>query len=175
MRRRILACAASVAALVATVSGCDTGSSGGGGGGRDGSCDEADPAVVKQIMKGARTDFRPTLPDGRPGVQVDHLELLESGAERLPAEDRKFGADRVVVLLTSTVLGGADASDDIGGVEGPVYFALDAKGELLGPVGQFSASLFDLPMPADAGWLEWGNGIEDSTFGGDLYGCVDPD
>jgi hypothetical protein len=22
---------------------------------------------------------------------------------------------------------------------------------------------------------EWGNGIEDSTFGGDLYACVDPD
>lgn len=170
MRRRLLTCVVTAALLVAGA-GCDAGS----GGGSPDQCPEADPAVVKQIMAGARTDFRPTLPDGRPGIQIDHLEVLESGVAPLPAKDRKFGADHLLVLLISTVLSGADASDGFQSIKGPIYFALDADGKLLGPAGAFTASQFDLASPKDAGWLTWGDKVEASKLGSELYGCVDPD
>ncbi|KAA1378220.1 hypothetical protein [Aeromicrobium fastidiosum] len=147
----------------------------GGTGGPRRSCEEADPAVVKQIMAGAKTNFRPTPPDGGTGVLVDHLELLKSGVGQLPEKDRKFGADQLVVLLVTTVLGGKDASGGISGYDGPLYFALDADGKLLGPAGEFTASHFNLESPADAGWLAWGDKVETSKLGNDLFGCVDPD
>ena len=172
MFRRMLAGLIGAVILVAGTA-CDADRTGGGGSG--GSCEEADPTVVKQIMAGAKTNFRPTPPDGGTGVLVDHLELLKSGVGQLPEKDRKFGADQLVVLLVSTVLGGKDASGGISGYDGPLYFALDADGKLLGPAGEFTASHFNLESPADAGWLAWGDKVETSKLGGELFGCVDPD
>lgn len=167
MRRRVLTGVVS-AVLVATGTGCN------GGGGLE-ACAEADPEVVKQIMAGARTDFRPVLPDGGLGIHIDHLEVLESSVGRLPQEDRRFGADQLLVLLISVVLGAEDASDGFGGFQGTILFALDPDGELLGPAGEFTASQFDLASPTDPGWLEWGDEVETSTLAGELFGCVDPD
>ena len=141
-------------------------------GGRAGSCDEADPAVVKQIMAGAKTNFRPTPPDGGTGVLVDHLKPLDSSVAKLPKKDRKLGADQLLVLLVSTVLGGEDASGGITGFDGALYLALDADGELLGPVGAFSTSFFDLESPGDPGWLVWGDKVENTKLAFDLFGCV---
>ncbi|KAA1378219.1 hypothetical protein [Aeromicrobium fastidiosum] len=128
--------------------------------------------MVKQIMAGARTNFRPTLPDGSAGVLVDHLKPLDSSVAKLPEKDRKFGADKLVVLLVSTVLGGEDASGGIKGFDGALYLALDSEGKLLGPVGTFSTPYFDLESPADAGWLPWGDKVENTKLGFDLFGCV---
>lgn len=173
MRRRVVTCVVS-ALLLATAAGCDAdGADGGSGGG--GKCAEGDPAVVKQVMAGARKDFRPVLADGSPGVHVDHLELLDSSVGRLPEKDRKFGADQLLVVAVSTVLGDEDASDGIAGFDGTTIFALDADGKLLGPAGAFTASLFDLTSPSDPGWLAWGDKVETSSLAGKLYGCVDPD
>ena len=171
MGRRVLTCVVATV-LLATGAACDVS---GADRSDQGSCDEADSAVVDRVMAGARTNFRPVLPDGRPGILVDHLEVKESGVKRLPEKDREFGADRVLVLLVSTFVGGQDSAEGIGSFDGPVHFALDADGELLGPVGQFTTSLFDLEAPTDTGWLTWGDSVEDSTFGGSLYECVDPD
>jgi hypothetical protein len=168
MRRHVSATVLT-AVLAASGAACST-----GGGNPGEECAETDPAVVKKIMKGARTDFRPVLADGRPGVQVDHLEALESVVGQLPERDRKFGADQLVVLQVKTFLGAEDASEGLGSFNGPVYFALDADGELLGPAGTFTASLFDLPAPKDPEWLAWGDKVETSTLGNDLFGCVNP-
>lgn len=164
MRRRVLRCV--IVMVLASGAGCDVGS------GQD--CPVGEPALVKEIMAGARTDFRPDLPGGT-GIHIDHLEVRESGVGRLPEKDRKFGADRLVVLLVSVVLGGEDASDGFGGFQGPMYFALDADGKLLGPAGAFTAAQFDLESPPAPGWLEWGDEVETSTLAGELYGCVDPE
>lgn len=173
MRSRAVMCVVSAVALVSAA--CSTGGGGtGGGDGSDGRCDAADPALVDQVMAGARQDFRPELPDGRPGVQIDHLEARDSSVGRLPAEDRKYGAERLLALQISVVLGGDDASDGIPGFQGPVFFALDGDGELLGPAGQFTASQFDLASPADPGWLAWGDEVETSSVANSLAGCVDP-
>ena len=155
--------------VLATVAACDLDRASGGSAG---SCDEADPAVVKQIMAGAKTNFRPTPPDGGTGVLVDHLEFLDSSVAKLPEKDRKFGADMLLVLLVSTKLGGEDASGGITGFDGALYLALDADGKLLGPVGTFSTSYFDLESPADPGWLAWGDKVESTKLGFDLFGCV---
>lgn len=168
MCRHVLTCVMA-AVLLATGAGCDAN----GASGQD--CDEADPAVVKEIMAGARTDFRPVLPGGKEGIYIDHLEVRKSGVGRLPEKDRKFGADQLVVLLVSTVLGGEDASHGFGSIQGPIYFALDADGKLLGPAGAFTAAQFDLTSPADPGWLEWGDKVESSKLANELFGCVDPD
>jgi len=168
MGRRTLACWLS-AVLLATGTAC-----GADGGGARGDCDEADPAVVKEIMAGARTDFRPVQPDGSPGIQVDHLELLESGVGELPEKDREFGAEQLLVLKISTFLAGEDASDGFERIDGTVSFALDDDGDLLGPAGTFSASLFDLPSPPEPGWLAWGDKVEVSALANDLFVCVNP-
>lgn len=169
MRRRVLTCVVA-AVLLASGAGCDA-----DGGESRGACAEADPAVVEQIKTGARSDFRPVLPDGTPGVQIDHLEVLESSVGQLPLKDRKFGAEQLLALLISTVLGEEDASEGMSGFEGTILFALDADGKLLGPAGEFTASLFDLESPPAPGWLEWGDEVETLTLAGELYGCVDPD
>jgi hypothetical protein len=155
-----------VSAVLLAAAGCGAGS------GQD--CAVAEPALVKEVMAGARTDFRPTLADGSPGIFIDHLEVRESGVGQLPEKDRKLGADQLVVLLVSVVLGGEDASDGIGSFQGPVYFALDADGKLLGPAGAFTAAQFDLESPPDPAWLEWGDKVETSTLANELFGCVDP-
>lgn len=136
-----------------------------------GTCDEADPAVVKKIMAGARSDFRTTASDVSPGIQIDHLELLASGSDRLPEGSRKFGADRLVAILVSTVLGDGEASDQ---VEDVVLFAVDADGVLLGPVGTHSSSRFDLKSPDEPGWLAWGEETEDLSLAFDLLVCLSP-
>lgn len=169
MRRRALACAVA-AVLVASGTGCSADSGGPGD-----ECAETDPAVVKEIMAGARSDFSPPVDDaGTPGPRIDHLEARESVVGKLPQDDRKFGADRLVVLLVSTVLGEEDAADDFGSYQEPLYFALDAKGELIGPAGSYTTSYFDLASPADPEWLAWGDKVESSTLGNDLFGCVNP-
>lgn len=155
-----------VSTVLAAGAGCDAGGE---------RCVEGDPAVVKQIMAGARTNFRPILPDGRPGIQVDHLELLDSSVGRLPPNDRNFGADQLLVMSFSTVLGGSDASDGFASVETLTTFGLDADGKLLGPADAFTASLFDLASPTDPGWLAWGEELVDATLANDLFDCVDPE
>jgi hypothetical protein len=168
---RCAVAAALAVVLLATGAGCGVDRAGRG---VAGSCDEADPAVVKQVMAGARTNFRPTLPNGSTGVLVDHLEPLDSSVGRLPKKDRKFGADELVVLRVSTVLGGEDASGGIKGFDGALYLALDEDGKLLGPVGTFSTPFFDLESPGDPGWLPWGDKVENTKLGFDLFGCVNP-
>lgn len=165
MRRSVVVSVA-VAMVLATSVGCT---------GSWDRCPEADADVVEQIMAGARTDFRPVLPDGRPGIQIDHLETIGSSVGRLPENDRKFGADQLLVLSIWTYVGEEDASGDFGRIKGEVLFVLDADGKLLGPADEFTASLFDLSTPADPGWQEWGEKlIESSTFS-ELATCVDPD
>jgi hypothetical protein len=159
--------------VVAALAGC--GGSEASGVPNVGTCTDADEPVVEQIMAGARTDFRPVTPSGRRGAQVAEIELVEAGATRLPAKDRKFGADQVVVLLVWMTFGGEDASGDIQRVQGRVQFALDEDERLLGPVGAFSASAFDLPMPKDPGWLEWGDRLEESDTAETFLGCVGED
>lgn len=168
MRRRVLTCAVS-AVLLATGAGCDADGADGG------ACADADSAVVKQIKAGARKDFRPVLPGGRPGVQVDHLELHDSSVGKLPAEDRKFGAEQLLAFSVTSFLGGEDAADGFGSVEALTLFALDGDGKLLGPADPFTASLFDLTTPADPGWLAWGDKRVDSPLASELFDCVDPD
>ncbi|MBD8607884.1 hypothetical protein IFT73_13560 [Aeromicrobium sp. CFBP 8757] len=170
MLRQTLACGIG-AAIVATGAACDANSESDAGAG---SCDGADSTVVQQIMAGARTDFRPTLADGSPGVLIKRLEPLDASVAKLPEKDREFGADQLVALQVSVVLGGEDTSGGIGGFDGPVYFALDAEGKLLGPVGQFTASQFDLESPADADWLSWGDKVESTELGFGLADCVKP-
>jgi hypothetical protein len=170
MSRRVLALVLG-AVVVATGAACDADRAAGGGAG---SCEEADPAVVKQIMAGAKTDFRPTQPDGSPGVLIDRLKPLDSSVAPLPKKDQKFGAQRLLALQVSVVLGGEDASGGIGGFDGAVYFALDADGKLLGPAGAFTAAQFDIPSPSDPGWLPWGDKVESTKLGYDLAACVEP-
>lgn len=107
-------------------------------------------------------------------MQIDHLDVLESSVGQLPPKDRKFGAEQLLAVLISTVLGEEDASEGMSSFEGTILFALDADGKLLGPAGEFTASLFDLESPLDPGWLEWGDTVETSILAGELYGCVDP-
>lgn len=168
MRGRLRGVAACVVAL-ATLTGCGSDAAG-----RPsvGTCTDPDKAVVKQIMAAARTDFRPVTPSGERGVEVAGIELVDAGSTRLPAKDRKLGADQVVVLLVWMTFGGQDASEDLQRVQGRVEFALDEDGRLLGPVGAFSASAFDLDMPPDPEWLAWGNRLEESDTAEFFLGCV---
>jgi hypothetical protein len=174
MFRRVLTLVVLVLGLMMAACGTD-GAGDANGDAAGGACADADPAVVKQVMAGARSNFRPVMAEGETGVQIDHLELLDSTVGQLPKKDRKFGAEQLLVLKISTVLGGSDASDGFGSIEGTVLFALNADGKLLGPAGAFTASQFDLGSPTDPGWLAWGDKVEVSPFAGKLYGCVDPD
>lgn len=126
-------------------------------------------------MVGARSDFSPPVDDeGTPGPRIDHLEARESVVGKLPPEDRQFSADRLVVLLVSTVLSEKDAAGDFENYQEPLYFALDAKGEIIGPAGSYTTSYFNLLSPAYAEWLAWGDKVERSTIGDDMSGCVNP-
>lgn len=162
------AIAAAVAALLMATAGCGTGR-------ERGACDEADPAVVKQIMASARTDFRAPMSYVSPGLQIDHLELLASGSAALPKENREFGAERLVAVLVSTVLGGKDASAGDGSVDDVMFFAVDADGALLGPLGPHTAVLFDLTSPDESGWSSWGEETEDLSLAFELFRCLQPE
>lgn len=52
--------------------------------------------------------------------------------------------------------------------------APETLGRLLGPVGTYTASMFDLEAPQDPGWWEWGEKVEVSPVAGELYDCADP-
>lgn len=162
--------------LLAGLTGCGTGSDRADRADRArGSCDEADPAVVKEVMSQARTDYRPISSDGTPDFQIDHLEMLASGSVRLPETSREHGADRLLAVLVKTVVGGDDASLGSGSVEDVVFFASDAKGDLLGPVGDHTASRFEIESPDDPEWAAWAEQTEDLKLAFDLFKCLQPD
>ena len=172
MPRGLICAAITVVMTAAAVASCGSGS---GSRGEDGGeCSEPDKAVVEQVMAGARENFRPVSPDGEEGAFISRIELIGAQEATLPADDRRFGAERLMAVNVSTVMGGEDASGDFNTIEGPVVFALDSEGRLLGPVGTYTASMFDLEAPQDPGWWDWGEKVEVSPFAGELYDCVDP-
>ncbi|MCL3817953.1 hypothetical protein [Aeromicrobium wangtongii] len=130
--------------------------------------------MVKKVMSQARADYRTSASDASPEIQIDHLELLGSGSARLPETSREHGADRLLAVLVKTVVGGEAASYSAGSVNDVVFFAADAKGDLLGPVGSHTASRFDLEAPDDPDWTAWGEQIEDSKLAFELFTCLQP-
>ncbi|KAA1380536.1 hypothetical protein [Aeromicrobium fastidiosum] len=154
-----------LALAVAALSACGTSASRGREGGI---CNDADKAVVSDIMSTARTNFK----DG--DSVTDHIEFVKAATRPIPESKRKYGAAELMVLLVSVYIQDADVPTKLQGVQGPVYVVLDADGKPLAPLGTFSQPFFDIQPPADPGWTAWADGIDDSDVAYDLFGCVNP-
>jgi hypothetical protein len=131
-------------------------------------CDPADKAVVSEIMSKARTGFK----DG--DTIQDHFEFVKGATAPIPEAKRQFGAERVMVLLVKVFLRDDDLTKDFQGVQGPVWVVLDGDDKPLAPLGTDSQPFFDIQPPADPGWTAWADGLADSDFAYDLFGCVNP-
>ncbi|MCL3820366.1 hypothetical protein [Aeromicrobium wangtongii] len=131
-------------------------------------CDPADEAVVSEIMSKARTGFKT-------GDTIqDHFEFVKGATAPIPEAKRQFGAERVMVLLIKLYIRDDAVTDDFQGALGPVWVVLDADGKPLAPLGADSQPFFDIQPPADPGWTAWADGLADSDFAYDLFGCVNP-
>jgi hypothetical protein len=161
MRKKTSRLAALVSAA-AVLSGCTSSS-----GKDEKGCNDADKAVVSDIMSTARTNFK----DG--DSVTDHFEFVKAATRPIPESKRKYGAAELMVLLVSVYVQDPDVPSDLQGVQGPVYVVLDDDGKPLGPLGTFSQP-FDIKPPADPGWTAWADGIDDSDVAYDLFDCVNP-
>lgn len=154
---------ACIAALFA-LSACDSSSPG-----KDEPvCDPADKAVVAEIMAKARTNFK----DG--DTIHDHFEFVKGATAPIPEGRRQFGAERVMVLLVKVFLRDDSLTEEFQGVQGPVWVVLDGDDKPLAPLGADSRPFFDIQPPPDPGWTAWADGLADSDFAYDLFGCVNP-
>lgn len=131
-------------------------------------CNDADKAVVSDIMATARTNFK----DG--DSVTDHFEFKKAATAPIPESKRKYGAAELMVLLVSVYLEDDDAESGLSGIQGPVYVVLDDDGKPLGPLGTLSQPFFDIQPPADPGWTAWADSVEKSRFASGLFGCVNP-
>ncbi len=131
-------------------------------------CNDADKAVVDEIMDTARTNF----PLGE--STIGSFEFIEAATAPIPEQVQEFGASDLMVLLIAVNIDDPDIEEGFQGAQGPVYVVLDADGQPLGPLGTFSQNYFDLQPPDDPGWTEWADGVDDSDVAYDLFGCVNP-
>ncbi|MCD9200169.1 hypothetical protein [Aeromicrobium wangtongii] len=131
-------------------------------------CDPADKAVVAEIMSKARTGFK----DG--DTIHDHFDFVKGATAPIPEAKRQFGAERVMVLLIKLFIRDDDVTDGFQGALGPVWVVLDGDGKPLAPLGANAQPFFDIQPPADPGWTAWADGLADSDFAYDLFGCVNP-
>jgi hypothetical protein len=131
-------------------------------------CNDADKAVVSDIMDTARTKFLTG------DTITDHFEFKKAVTAPIPESKRKYGAAELMVLLVSVYLEDDDAKSGLSGIQGPVYVVLDDDGQPLGPLGTLSQPFFNITPPADPGWTPWADRLERSDFAADLFGCVNP-
>jgi hypothetical protein len=131
-------------------------------------CNDADKAVVSDIMDTARTKFLTG------DTITDHFELKKAVTAPIPQSKRKYGAAELMVLLVSVYLEDDDAKSGLSGIQGPIYVVLDDDGQPLGPLGTLSQPFFDIQPPGDPGWTAWADGVEKSRFASGLFGCVNP-
>ena len=165
MRRLRQATAAWLVALALTATVLSSCSSPAGD---DKVCNDADRAVVSDIMATARTNFQTG------GTITNRFEFIEAATAPIPESERQYGAAELMVLLVAVYLEGDDPESGLTGAQGPVYVVLDDDGQPLGPLGTPSQPFFDLQPPADPGWTAWADGLERTSFASGLFGCVNP-
>jgi hypothetical protein len=131
-------------------------------------CDDADKAVVADVMAKARTNF----------VQGDSItkdfDFIKAATAPIPEQKREYGAARLMVLLVAVNIDDDKLPAGFQGAQGPVYVVLDDDGEPIAPLGTFSQPFFDIQPPADPGWTAWADGIDTSNVAYDLFACVNP-
>jgi hypothetical protein len=131
-------------------------------------CNDADKAVVSDIMSKARTNFLTG------DIITKRFEFKKAATAPIPESKRKYGAAELMVLLVSVYLESDDPESGLSGIQGPIYVVLDDDGNPLGPLGTLSQPFFDLQPPADPGWTAWADNVERSRFASGLFACVNP-